>query len=83
MKKVASPLVIKYTNFVEPRHNFSTILLSGSIILSKSTIFQYELYEKWLSVTFKAHNISAFRTSSLHNELAFETPLEFYLFQLQ
>ena len=64
-KKGASPWVIKYANFVEPRHNFPTILLSGIIIFSKSTIFREELYEKWLSLTFKAHNISAFRTSSL------------------
>ena len=64
-KKGASPWVIKYANFVEPRHNFPTILLSGSIIFSKSTMFWDELYEKWLSLTFKAHNISAFRTLSL------------------
>ena len=75
-KNGASSWVVNYANFF-------TILLSGSIILGKSTNFEMSCLKNDFQWTLQP---IIFQPSEHHfceySELPSETPLEFYLFQL-
>ena len=55
----AIPKCITLAHFVLLIENFFTIAESGNIVLKSLFVSRHDLYEKWLSTTFKTHLISA------------------------
>ena len=60
-------MLYQSAHFVLLRENSFAVVESGNIVLKSLFVQRHDLYEKWVSTTFKAHLISASPAITLGN----------------